>query len=149
MATKISHMYIWVEDQDRALAFYTKKLGFEIRDDVRMGGRRWLTVGPPGQPDLRLALTAMSALEPGAAAAVRDMQAKGTVNGGGMTTHDCHATYRDLLAKGVSFVQEPADRPYGIEAIFEDDSGNLWGVVEFRAPLAHHPAPHPGGRCVS
>jgi uncharacterized glyoxalase superfamily protein PhnB len=128
-------MYVWVEDQERALSFYTQQLGFEVRDDVRAGDRRWLTVGPPGQPGLRVALTDLTAaLDPGAAAAVRDMQAKGAVNAGGLTTPDCAAAYRDLLAKGVSFVQEPAARPYGTEAIFTDDSGNLWGLVEFRPP---------------
>lgn len=135
MITRISHMYVWVEDQDRALAFYTQKLGFEIRDDVRAGERRWLTVGHPEQIDLRLALTAISpTLEPGAATAMRDMQAKGAINGGGLTTDDCQAAYQDLAAKDVTFVQEPAARPYGIEAIFTDDSGNLWGLVEFRTP---------------
>lgn len=131
MLTGISHSYVWVEDHDRALSFYTGKLGFEIREDVRVGTVRWVTVGHPVQPYLRVALIEIdSALDEEAAAAVHTLQSKGAINGGGLSTGDCRATHQDLAAKGVTFVQEPADRPYGVEAIFKDDSGNLWGMVE-------------------
>jgi catechol 2,3-dioxygenase-like lactoylglutathione lyase family enzyme len=134
MVTGISHTYVWVEDLDRALAFYTDKLGFEVRDDVQIGDVRWLTVGHPNQRSLRLVLSEINlSLDSEAAAQVREMLAKGAINGGGLMTDDCRKTYEELTAVGVTFMQPPADRPYGTEAIFRDDSGNLWGLVQPKA----------------
>jgi catechol 2,3-dioxygenase-like lactoylglutathione lyase family enzyme len=134
MIIGISHTYVWVENQDRALAFWTEKLGFDVRDDRRMGAVRWTTVGHPEQPQLTLVLAPIGAtLDAEAAGHVRGLLAKGAINGGGLLTDDCRATHAALTGKGVEFVQEPEDRPYGIEAIFRDDSGNLWGLVQPRA----------------
>ena len=123
-------MCVWVEDQDRALSFYTEKIGFEIRDDARIGNIRWVTVGHPEQQQLRLVLSQISALDPESAAAMRNMIVNGMINGGGLLSGDCAADYERLAAKGVDFVQAPTSRPYGVEAIFRDDTGNLWGIVQ-------------------
>jgi catechol 2,3-dioxygenase-like lactoylglutathione lyase family enzyme len=133
MITVLSHTTVWVLDQDRARAFYTEKLGFEVTSDADMGGgNRWLTVQAPKQPDLHLVLAnpgpPMLAEED--AKVVRGLVAKGVMGGGVLRTDDVRATYEDLKAKGVEFLQEPAERPYGIEAVFRDDSGNWFSLTQ-------------------
>jgi catechol 2,3-dioxygenase-like lactoylglutathione lyase family enzyme len=128
---KLSTTQLWVQDQEEALAFYTDKLGFEVREDVTVGDYRWLTVGHPDQPDLKINLSVPGPpLDDEAAEHIRRMLAKGTLNGGGLNVDDCRRTYEDLSAKGVTFLNEPADRPYGVEAVMRDNSGNWWVLIE-------------------
>ena len=127
---RIANAQLWVHDQDEALAFYTQKLGWEVRADVtlpQMGDFRWLTVGPAGQPDFSVVLMAI----PGApvfddetAEQVRTLMAKGAANSIFLTTDDCRASYEELKARGVQFTEEPEERPYGIDCGFRDPSGN-------------------------
>jgi catechol 2,3-dioxygenase-like lactoylglutathione lyase family enzyme len=130
MNTKLYVVNLFVLDQDRAKSFYTEKLGFEVRTDVSMDGFRWLTVGPKGQPDINvlLAKPAPPMFSEDDAEALRGLVAKGAMAGGVMDTDDCRRTYEELKAKGVEFLQEPAERPYGIEALFRDDSGNWFSL---------------------
>ena len=133
MITGMSHTTIWVLDQDRALKFYTEKLGFVLDTDADMGGgARWLTVSHPKQPDLNLVLAnpAPPMLSEEDGRIVRDLVAKGATGAGVMRTDDVRATFRELSEQGVEFVQEPAERPYGIEAVFRDDSGNWFSLTE-------------------
>jgi len=131
MISNVSLMTVWVDDLDDALDFYTDKLGFELREDVTMGDYRWLTVGHPDQPDLKLVLSVPGPpLDDEAAGYIRRMLAKGTMNGGGLNVDDCRKTYEELSARGVTFLNEPADRPYGVEAVMRDNSGNWWVLVE-------------------
>ena len=132
MITQISHVNVYVLDQDRALDFYTNTLGFELRTDATMDGFRWLTVGPKGQPDTAflLAYPAPPMFAPDDAEAVRQLVAKGAFGGGVLETDDCRATFEELKGKGVTFLQEPADRPYGVEALFRDDSGNWFSLTQ-------------------
>jgi len=132
MITKVSHVNVFVLDQDRAKAFYTEKLGFEVRSDQVLDGFRWLTVGPAKQPDLSilLAYPAPPMFSPEDADALRALVAKGAMGGGVIATDDCRATYEELRAKGVTFLQEPAERPYGVEAILRDDSGNWFSLTQ-------------------
>lgn len=133
MITNVSLLSLWVEDLDEAKDFYVDKLGFTVRDDITMGDFRWLTVGVPGQPDLEVTLAVPGPpLDDEDAAAVRRMMRKGSLNGGGLSVDDCRATCSELRAKGVEFVQEPVDRPYGVEAVLRDNSGNWWVMVERR-----------------
>jgi catechol 2,3-dioxygenase-like lactoylglutathione lyase family enzyme len=134
MISRMSHTSIFVLDQDSAKAFYTETLGFEERFDISMGeefegagaGFRWLTVGPKDQPDLQIILSSCDmGRSPEAAAQLRALVASGTMGIGVMQTDDCHRTYEELVAKGVTFLSEPAERPYGIEATLRDDSGNM------------------------
>jgi len=131
MILKHSHSTVYVTDQDRAKAFYTEKLGFEVRDDARMGNFRWLTVAPKTQPD---ACIILYALEPGPkmdaedCAAIRRLLEKGVLGGGVLDADDCRRTYEELKARGVEFLSEPREMPYGIEALFRDDSGNFWSM---------------------
>jgi catechol 2,3-dioxygenase-like lactoylglutathione lyase family enzyme len=139
MIDHLSHATVLVLDQDRAKAFYTEKLGFELGNDIRMGeefegagqGFRWLTVIPPGRPQDRLILADPSmGHDEETAKQLRDLIAKGALGAGVMTTDDCRKTYEELSAKGVQFLSEPAERPYGVEAVFRDDSGNWFSLTQ-------------------
>lgn len=132
MITKLLHVNLFVLDQDRAKEFYTEKLGFEVRTDLEMDGFRWLTVGVKGQPDINILLArpAPPMFSEDDAAALRNLVAKGAMTGGVVETDDCRGTYEALKKKGVTFLQEPAERPYGIEALFRDDSGNWFSLTQ-------------------
>lgn len=127
MFTGITITQIYVLDQDEALEFYVGKLGLEVHTDADLGFMRWLTVCVPGQPDREIMLERPGppALDDGTAAQVRELVAKGA--GGGwlvFRTDDCRKTYEDLVAKGVEFLEEPTERPYGIDCGFRDPFGN-------------------------
>ena len=132
MITNVSLVSVWVTDQDESLDFYTNVLGFEKGDDVQLGPDfRWLTVVHPNQPELHLHLTTPGEpLSPELVEAMRRAQADGGLPGVGLHVDDCRKTYEELRAKGVEFLQEPADRPYGIEALIRDNSGNWLVLVE-------------------
>jgi len=127
---RIANAQLWVQDQDEALAFYTEKLGWEVRADVtlpEMGDFRWLTVGPADQEDFAVVLMAIPGppvFEEETAEQLRSVVAKGVAAPIFLTTDDCHAAYEDLRARGVEFVDTPEERPYGIDASFRDPSGN-------------------------
>ena len=129
---RVSHVNVFVLDQDRAKRFYTEALGFEVRNDAVLDGFRWLTVGPKGQPDLAilLAYPAPPMFSSEDAEMVRSLVAKGVMGGGVIEADDCRATYEELKGRGVTFLQEPADRPYGVEALFRDDSGNWFSLTQ-------------------
>jgi len=109
-------------------------LGFVERTDISMGdGFRWVTVGHPSQPNLEVTLMVPGPpLDEEMAEAVRRALAKGSMGGFGLSTDDCQATYEDLSAKGVEFLQPPSERPYGVEAVMRDNSGNWLVLVESR-----------------
>lgn len=132
MITNISLVTVYCLDQDRARAFYVDVLGFEAGTDITMGdGFRWVTVRHPEQPELEVTLmTPGPPLDPDAADFVRRQLEKGQLGGLGLRVDDCQKTYQELVANGVTFLQEPADRPYGVEAVMRDDSGNWLVLVE-------------------
>jgi uncharacterized glyoxalase superfamily protein PhnB len=139
---RIANAQLWVHDQDEALAFYTQKLGFEVRADVtlpELGDFRWLTVGPAAQPDIAVALMAIPGppvMDADTAEQVRTVMSKGFAGTIFLTTEDCQAAYEELKGRGVEFVEEPEERPYGIDSAFRDPSGNnirLTQVREFAA----------------
>ena len=127
---KISCAQLWVQDQEEALAFWTEKVGFEVRADVtmpEMGDFRWLTVGPPGQEDVTVVLMAIPGepmIDKTTQAQISDLAAKGFAGTVFLTTEDCRADYEALVARGVEFSEAPEERPYGIDAGFRDPSGN-------------------------
>ena len=126
---KIANAQLWVHDQDEALAFYTQKLGMEVRADVTLPEMnfRWLTVGPAGQPDVAIVLMAIPGppmMDAETAEQVRSLMAKGFAGTVFLTTDDCRAAYQELSSRGVEFVEPPEERPYGIDAGFRDPSGN-------------------------
>jgi predicted enzyme related to lactoylglutathione lyase len=122
-----------LQQQDRARAFYTEKPGFEVRADVTMGPFRWLTVGPKGQPDFELILMPIQpspTMDEATCTTVRALVQKGVLGGGVLATADCRRTYEELRARGVEFPQPPTERPYGIEALLKDDSGNWFSMTQ-------------------
>jgi catechol 2,3-dioxygenase-like lactoylglutathione lyase family enzyme len=133
---KIANTQLWVHDQDEALAFYTTKLGMEVRSDVtlpEMGGFRWLTVGPVDQPDFAIVLMAIPGapvMDEQTSEEVRQLMAKGFAGTVFLTTDDCRASYESLRARGVEFTEEPEERPYGIDAGFRDPSGNSFRLTQ-------------------
>jgi uncharacterized glyoxalase superfamily protein PhnB len=138
---------LWVHDQDVALAFYTKKLGMEVRTDVTLradatpetGDFRWLTVGPVNQPEISIVLMRIPGppiMDEATAGQVRDLMGKGFAGTIFLTTDDCHAAYEDLKARGVEFTEAPEARPYGIDSGFRDPSGNAIRLTEVRMDWA-------------
>jgi catechol 2,3-dioxygenase-like lactoylglutathione lyase family enzyme len=135
MIDALSHVNVWVDDQEEAKTFYTDKLGFEVRADNTLeefGGYRWLTVGPPGQPDLHVILSAATppAIDGDTATDLLALVHKGAMGPGIFRTDDCRKTAKDLQDRGVEFTQEPDERFYGIDAGFRDPFGNEWRLVQ-------------------
>lgn len=136
---RIANAQFWVHDQDEALAFYRDVLGWEVRNDVSMDGWmfRWLTVGPPDQPDMGLVLMSIPGepmLTAADSAALADLVAKGVGGTLFLETDDCRAAYDELSSRGLTFTDPPTARPYGIDTAFRDPSGNnvrLTQVLEF------------------
>jgi uncharacterized glyoxalase superfamily protein PhnB len=132
---KLSNSQLWVHDQDEALAFYTQKLGMEVRSDVtlpELGDFRWLAVAPPGQ-DVSIVLMAIPGppvMDDETAGRVRDLMAKGFAGTVFLTTDDCRASYEELKGRGVEFTDPPEERPYGIDAGFRDPSGNSFRLTQ-------------------
>ena len=135
MISAISHMAVWVTDQEEAKAFYTEKLGMEVRQDAtleEMGDYRWLTVGPAEQPDVNiiLSLPVPPAIDPESAEQLKTLLAKGAMGPGILQTEDCRKTIQELEERGVEIVAQPDERFYGIDAAIRDTSGNEWRVVQ-------------------
>jgi catechol 2,3-dioxygenase-like lactoylglutathione lyase family enzyme len=136
MLKQLTHTQVWVHDQDEALAFYTEKLGMELREDVtvpELGNFRWLSVGVPSQPDVAITLMAIPGppvFDEDTREQIRALLAKGASGGLFFSTDDARATYEELKNRGVEFLQEPAEQPYGIDAGFRDPSGNHFRMVQ-------------------
>ncbi|MFL5962949.1 MAG: VOC family protein [Gaiellaceae bacterium] len=134
MLNKLTHVNVWVHDQDEALAFYTEKLGMELRDDVtlpELGGFRWLTVGTPGQEDVALALmTVPDFFEADTKSMLKELLGRGVLGGLFFTVENCQQVFEELKSRGVEFSQEPTQQPYGIDAGFRDSSGNAFRMMQ-------------------
>ena len=138
---KIGNAQLWVHDQDEALAFYTRKLGLEVRADVTLPEMdfRWLTVGPAGQPDFSIVLMAIPGppvMDEETADQVRDLMGKGFAGTVFLTTDDVRADYEALKARGVEFTEAPEERPYGIDAGLRDPSGNAMRLTQLSEAFA-------------
>jgi catechol 2,3-dioxygenase-like lactoylglutathione lyase family enzyme len=138
MLKQLTNTQVWVHDQDEALAFYTEKLGLELREDVtvpELGNFRWLSVGVPGQPDIAITLMAIPGppvFDAETQDAIKTLVAKGVATGLFFATDDVQATYEELKDRGVEFQQEPTEQPYGVDAGFRDPSGNQMRVAQRR-----------------
>jgi uncharacterized glyoxalase superfamily protein PhnB len=134
---KIANAQLWVHDQDEALAFYTEKVGMEVRADVtvpELGNFRWLTVGWPGQ-DVSIVLMAIPGppvMDADTGEQVSSLMAKGFAGTIFLTTEDCQASYEELKGRGVDFSEQPEERPYGIDSAFRDPSGNNIRLTQVR-----------------
>jgi catechol 2,3-dioxygenase-like lactoylglutathione lyase family enzyme len=133
---QLTNVQVWVDDQDEALAFYTEKLGLELREDVtvpEMGNFRWLSVGVPGQEDVAIVLMAVPGppvFEEETREQIKSLLAKGASGGLFFETDDVQRTYDELRSRGVEFQQEPTEQPYGIDAGFRDPSGNSMRMAQ-------------------
>ena len=128
MDLSIHSSFLPHDDPDAALAFYRDTLGFEVRLDVGYGGLRWITVGPPGQPDTAIVLHPPAA-DPGVTdderRTITEMMAKGTYATIVLATRDLDGTFERLQDSGAEVVQEPVDQPYGVrDCAFRDPAGN-------------------------
>jgi catechol 2,3-dioxygenase-like lactoylglutathione lyase family enzyme len=138
MLKQLTHVQVWVNDQDEALAFYTDKLGMELREDVtvpEMGNFRWLSVGIPGQ-DVAITLMAIPGppvFEEETRDAIKALLATGASGGLFFVTDDAQKSYEELKSRGVEFTQEPTEQPYGIDAGFRDPSGNHFRLAQQNA----------------
>ena len=136
MLKQLTTVQVWVHDQDEALAFYTEKLGLELREDVtvpEMGNFRWLSVGVPGQDDVAIVLMAVPGppvFEEETRAQIQALLAKGASGGLFFVTDDVHGTYEELKGRGVEFTQEPTEQPYGLDAGLRDPSGNQFRMMQ-------------------
>jgi catechol 2,3-dioxygenase-like lactoylglutathione lyase family enzyme len=127
---RIATTQLWVHDQDEALAFWTDKVGMEVKLDATMpelGDFRWVTVGPPGDDGTSIVLMAIPGppvMDEATAKQVKDLMGKGFAGTVFLATDDIKASYRELKGRGVEFTEEPEERPYGIDSAFRDPSGN-------------------------
>ena len=138
MLKSVTHVGLGVLDQDEAKAFWTDKIGFEVRNDVtieEMGGFRWLTVGPPNQPDLEIILIPPGGpgTPPDVVDQAREVLAHGVLPGLIFRVDDAQATYDELKSRGVEMTQEPIEQFYGIDAAFRDPTGNS---IRFTQPTS-------------
>jgi catechol 2,3-dioxygenase-like lactoylglutathione lyase family enzyme len=136
MIQRLSHITIWVEDQDVAHDFYVNKLGMEVRTDAQMdNGFRWLTVGPASQPGFEIVLMKIAPgpnLDEASANTLRELVRKGVLGGGVFDTADCRATYKELKEKGVDLPNEPKEQFYGVETMLRDPFGNWFSLCEHK-----------------
>jgi catechol 2,3-dioxygenase-like lactoylglutathione lyase family enzyme len=133
MITNISIVSVFVKDVDASKAFYLDVLGFAEGSDVTLadGSYRWCTVTHPNQPELHVHLTTPGPPHsPEMVVAINRALDDGGMHGLGLNVDDCRKTCEDLRAKGVEFIQEPEERPYGVEAVVRDNSGNWMVLVE-------------------
>jgi uncharacterized glyoxalase superfamily protein PhnB len=135
---KVGTAQLWVHDQDEALAFWTEKVGMEVRADVtlpELGDFRWLTVGVPGQDDFSIVLMRIPGppvMDSETAEQVRELMSKGFAGTVFLETDDCRASYEELRARGVEFNEAPEERPYGVDSGFRDPSGNSIRLTQVR-----------------
>jgi uncharacterized glyoxalase superfamily protein PhnB len=138
---KIANAQLWVHDQDEALEYYTRKVGFEVRADVtvpELGNFRWLAVGPEGQEDFSVVLMAIPGqpvMDEQTAQEVRTLMGKGFAGTVFLTTEDVQADYEELKGRGVEFTEAPEQRPYGIDCGFRDPSGNSLRLTQLTGEL--------------
>lgn len=133
MVQRLSHVTVNVLDQQSAKRFYVDTLGFEVREENTSQGFLWLTVGPKGQPDVELVLMPIAPspmMDAATTATLRDLVQRGTFGIGVLVTDDLRRDYEALRAKGVEFRQPPTERPYGLESVLRDDSGNWFALTE-------------------
>jgi len=139
---RISNAQIYVNDQEESLAFYTEKLGWQVRSDVtlpEMGDFRWLTVSPAGQEDVAIVLMAIPGppmMDEETTEQIETLMAKGFAGTAFLTTDDCRGDYEQLKQRGVEFTETPEERPYGIDCGFRDPSGNSLRLTEVKLPAS-------------
>ncbi|WDE11067.1 VOC family protein [Thalassomonas haliotis] len=130
MKQSIGHITLVVNDYDEAIAFYTKKLNFELLEDSYQAeqDKRWVVIAPPGSQGVSLLL--------GRASTPEQQASVGNQTGGRvflfLKTDDFWRDYKQMTARGINFVREPAEQEYGTVAVFADLYGNLWDLIQYK-----------------
>ena len=124
------------DDPDASVGFYRDTLGFEVRLDVGKGKMRWITVGPPNQPDTSIVLYPPAAT-PGVTEderrVIAEMMAKGTFGTLLLATKDLDGTFERVQSSDAEVVQEPTEQPYGVrDCALRDPAGNMVRIQELR-----------------
>jgi predicted enzyme related to lactoylglutathione lyase len=135
MDVKLDACFLSVDDHEKAIAFYRDALGFEVRADVSAYGMRWVTIGPPSQPDVNIVLEPPAAdpgISPADREAIGDLLAKGLLRGLNFSTANLDATFDHVLATGAEVIQEPMDQSYGRDCAFRDPAGNQIRIIQSR-----------------
>ena len=135
MDVTLDACFLSVDDHDKAIEFYRDALGFEVRNDVRAYGMRWVTIGPPSQPDINIVLEPPAAdpgISPSDREAISDLLAKGLLRGLNFRTPDLDAIFDRVQATGAEVVQEPMDQSYGRDCAFRDPAGNMIRILQIR-----------------
>jgi catechol 2,3-dioxygenase-like lactoylglutathione lyase family enzyme len=132
MISGIALVCVFVLDIDVARDFYVDTLGLKVGFDMERDGFHWLVVHAPDQPEVPLMLVVPGppAVDGERAEQIRSLVATGYLGPGALATKDCWATYRELKAKGVEFIEDPEERFYGIDAAFRDPFGNHWRLTQ-------------------
>jgi predicted enzyme related to lactoylglutathione lyase len=135
MDVKLDACFLSVDDHDKAIEFYRDALGFEVRNDVRAYGMRWVTIGPPSQPDINIVLEPPAAdpgISPSDREAISDLLAKGLLRGLNFRTPDLDGIFDRVQATGAEVVQEPMEQSYGRDCAFRDPAGNMIRILQTR-----------------
>lgn len=135
MDVKLDACFLSVDDHDKAIEFYRDALGFEVRNDVSAYGMRWVTIGPPSQPDINIVLEPPAAdpgISPSDREAISDLLAKGLLRGLNFRTPDLDGIFDRVQATGAEVVQEPMEQSYGRDCAFRDPSGNMIRILQTR-----------------
>ena len=134
MITRMSHVLVWVKDQQEALEFYRDKLGFEVDTDANIGDDfRWLTMRIPTQPGFEIILMEPKAgmmLDEESAAQLRALVDKGVLGGGVFEADDIYKTFDELKARGVGFQGPPSVQSWGTATVMKDNSGNWFSLSQ-------------------
>ena len=135
MPITISSSFLPHQDPEASLAFSRDVLGFEVRLDVGYETMRWITVGPPNQPDTAVVLhpPAIPGLTEDEVQTIQELLAKGTYFGVNLATDDVDATFEQVQARGAEVVQEPVDQDYGVrDCAIRDPAGNMIRIQQAR-----------------
>lgn len=133
MDVRIQDCFLSVDDHDKATAFYRDALGFEVRYDVSAYGMRWVSIGPPSQPDINIVLEPPAAdpgISPEDREAIGDLLAKGLLRGLNFSSLDVDASFERVQATGAEVIQEPMDQGYGRDCAFRDPAGNQIRIIQ-------------------
>jgi predicted enzyme related to lactoylglutathione lyase len=131
MALTVSTMFIPVHDPDAALGFYSDSLGLEVRNDVKAGDFRWVTVGAPGQDVAIVLFQPHGGLSEADGDALLSLVTKGSLQAAIFSADDLDATFEKVRASGAEVLQEPTSQPWGArDCAFRDPSGNLVRIAQ-------------------
>ena len=131
MITHLSHVTIFVNNQEESLRFYTEKLGFVKKMDATFNGFRWLTVAPPQQIEVQFVLLEPRAVfDADVAEKFEALLHAGKIGGCVLKSTDCQKDYEEMKAKGIAFRGPPEKKPFGIQATFQDNSKNWFSLTQ-------------------